>query len=503
MKLICAILLTLGFGANSFAATEIIKKPNEFVRAPQIISESFDAARIDKVAVRKLASRGDDSQFKKDFLNVKTSDQLWDFLGAIDSKYDSLSIEDKYVAAQLRVLKDLRSFVWRVHPLFEKDTLEYSIILAEVISMANSFKIHLPTAQWQAGYDYITMPAAKGKGANWRISEVNQLQDFLAQYVYEDLKVSLKRTKDLYAEVLRTGQTFEFDAQYLYGSASFQDNLDHYHTIGLPELAYQIGTIHEAMASIAMFNAYDNDDLPHVFNSLARLKEAGGLFGAFPSTGKQIDSMAKFEFGYTSREKTRVVNKYSNYLTIRKKDGDKALGKGWLSTAYTEFQNAVKADEEAWKQLQARASVNDPSSAINTQKVLASSRAIKARLDNAHALFFTQGFVPLHSLVTGEIASVDLYDFFNYKDNSLDDLKNLLPTAWDNGQRKISVPTEDGPQEYTNYFRGRATAWRTDIYGHYIKAGSMKPDYLYDALRITDQVWGGSIVEVPLSYFVK
>jgi hypothetical protein len=453
---------------NDFMKTELAKareRGSRSIAQARVVGESMMTAEFKKVRDR--------------LLQIKSADEIDPLIDELDKNYDSYPADLQFAAAQIIPFKTMKGIVWRVVPVIEKADAKavHSALLASVRGLAAGFRIYLPTDQWEAGFAYVTEPmtAPKGTGPD-RFTSAEELQQFFATQVYPAIfKASARIGKLSFADKPAVA-----DAKILYGTASFQDDLDRFRIVGEPERHAALAALHSSLGSISGFLAV------RVKGLFAASKDVGKLYG--------FDGFAGGVDGVPASKRVATIKKHSELFTLNE------MGANWLRRNLKHLREAVRQGRIVWEEIKKRPA--DEFAALDSARILPFSREIELNMKNLEAL--VNGPTELRSLVTGETVKVDLPAFFEKlpedykkaKGRDLD-LKAFLATGFDKGAKEL---TKNGVK-YRNYFEGRPTAWDLSVYKTVLPDVKTNAD-IEKAARILGQSWGGWAAAIPLSAFV-
>jgi len=446
-------------------------------------SDEFDSATFQKImdyhkSHRKPASASvSDSQlspafkaFRDKFLKVKTADQLEALLVEGEKNYDSYPIDLQYFVAQFELIRPYRSIVYRLRPVFEKNRSVQSFAVTTLKSIASGLRIYLPTSQWEAGFEYITVPSVNdGQGQNRQFKTIPEFQAFLISIVPE-YKKALTRIINIYkthpeAEIV-------WDNKLLYGPGTFEDSLDRYRLHASSEIAGTISAGFMSLQAIYAFCSYNQNDLLEVYEALGRLVGINGFDRLFSELGISDEN----------RHGVLMRPNFKNFLTLL------PIGEStYMRAALQYLRMAVSYLDASWK-IKATDASNDYAW-FNPLKLQADRRVIDLRI--ANMVDIVKGKTPLRSVVTGEVAEVNYPEFYM---NPPKDIKRLFPVEFDRTPQFKTVNGQSGKSyEYRNYFRGRAIGWDAKAWAPYIPSISQNSD-VGVALRIFNQSWGGDFL---------
>ncbi len=471
----------LFYSAESNTALLAAEKSSLALELPWMTDEGFekDMKAATERAKRTIASEPEASEnmmskelkdFRKEFLAVQNSAQLDALLEKLDRNYDSYPNDLKFLAAQLIPLKTLRGIVWKMVPLFSKAKFTQSALASMVQQLASAQRVFFPTPQWRSGFEYLTEPMA---ATDLRFNNMTELQLYFVGPVYRSV---VENTRRLYAFNL-SQKPIIWDNQFLYGTASFRDDLDRYRTLGEAERQVTLAGMQSALYSIAMFRAYE------IPKFLELTQDIGKLIGVDGFLLSPVD-------GVTARDRTAVMKKHTSNFTLS------PSGTKWTNSALRHLRQAVQHSSIAWKELKER-----PASRvqmIDAAALVPFDR--QAGLTIEQLLAMVKGRAQVRSAITGDTIDVDLPKFFQNPPKSL---LTLLPTDFEGGEAyHTKALAGGGSAKYRNYYRGRPTAWNLSAYQAYFP-GLNNQTRVQTAARILSQAWGGFLPGIPLAAFVQ
>ncbi|MEN9724308.1 MAG: hypothetical protein RJB38_2294 [Pseudomonadota bacterium] len=461
---------------------------------PAFKETGFDAATVTAAAdsarkARRPASTGrmlTETDLKPDFkdmrdriLRIKTARELHQILLEMDrdENYDRYSDDLKYFAAQAVLLMPFRSIVYRLRPILENSNKTvHSSSVTLVKSLASGLRIFLPTDQWEAAFQYVTAPSEED-ATNTQFKRISEFQKALIDQVTPQFVRAARRIQALHSKTDR--QPIIWDNKLLYGSGTFEDNLDRFVAHGQAELSATLSFLHMSLHTSYVFGAYFQDDLPEVAHALGRLVGVDGfrrefLFGSDAN------------LGVTAEDRVEVLRKreFKNFLVLYPE-----AGVPMMERALQHLHASIFYMDAGWRSL-AEGEQNQ-FAILNPANFTSDRRVAEARLKSMKDML--AGRTAIRSVVTGDVVEIDLPSFFK---KPVTDLKTLLPTAFDNGPAKLKIRGNSGREyEYRNYFRGRATgwdqqAWQTMLPNH---------DDAGKAIRVLSQSWGGDYLSPILA----
>lgn len=419
--------------------------------------------------------------FTKAFYAVNSAASLDKLIADYNSKYDTLSPETKLVVTHLSVLKPLRGILYRLRYVFEKEsTAVHSSTVTAIRSLTSSMLIYLPTDQWKAGLEYVSIPS-KLNAENTQFANIGQVQDYLVRVVTPILQTAIDRIKPLY---LASGTTkILFDNKIAYGTGAFDDGMNRFKIIDTGEFAFDLAQLEMSIFHIDFFCSYNQDQLLQAAEDLARLT---GINGFLPFS----------DLGVSSENRVKKVfqkSKYKSYLTLYTQDG---YGNKLMKDAGARLSSALSYYQDGWKSVVDR----EPSALefTKTKVAQANDSHMQMRFTTMNSLL---NGTPVRSKITGNTVQFKLANLFQ---NPPVDLKALMPIAFESGSRELKVTTETNDQlTYRNYSKGRAIAWNNAAWASFVpSAAGQSPGYMAEALNTLKYTYGGEMALKGASFFV-
>jgi hypothetical protein len=439
MKLLLTIGLALALGLTSTFAGNDYKWMS-----------SKDLQKAKKMAIkrgkRKIASEpaiSDDAMsekfrgFRDKFLTIIKKEEIEKFLHELDENYDSYPNDLKFFAAQMIPFLTVRSFTYKMYPLVSKVKVTHSVMLTRVLNFASFMRINLPTSQWEAGFRFASEPFTADED---RFEKTEELQAYVENTIYPAFMVAAKRIQNLDF----TSEKIVWDHKLFYGVASFTDNFKRYRYIGEAERVATLASLHEGMAWMKRFAAYN------VTGSMELAKDLGVLVG--------VDSFFSKVDGVTAQKVTGVLNKDEHKHLYTLLDG----GKEKIQVAFSHLREAARLQVIAWNEVKDR-----PANELDAMNSIILD-PFRDRIDRGSENLekMVAGPTIVRSDVTGELVKVDLPAFYA---NPPKDLKTLLPNEFRGGDKMIKkkLATKSGKTKrvkFRNYFYGAAVGWNLASY---------------------------------------
>ena len=340
-------------------------------------------------------------------------------------------------------------------------------------------KIFLPTAQWNAAFDYITQPFLQNGQV---IAQFPKGSEIHVQAFVRNTIIPMLRTSALRLEKLDLGDDqVVWDNKLLYGPGSFPSAMDRYSLIGEVEKQTSLTYIYGSLSELAYQSAYSQE------GALKMNQQIGKLYG-WDSFLSQVD-------GVPTSKKVKIIrdSKFNKWGRLYE-DGQK-----WLNSSWGFLARSVEHGDLAWSAMKSRP-VSEIYFADNSY-ALPFQRPINLRLDNLKKML--EGPTMIRSFITEETTTVNLKDFYL---NPPTDLKDLYATEFEEGSEmnSISFKTTAGIKNssYRNYFRGRPMNWKIELYKKYFPQLKNGAD-LQNTARILSQGWGSSTVAMPLANYLN
>ncbi len=445
------------------------------------LTKSKKAARTR--AKRKIASLNDISEeamsekfrdFRDQFLKITKKEEIEMFLNKMDKEYDSYPDDLKFFAAQMIPFRAFKSFSYKMYPLLRKEKITHSMIVSRVLDFASFMRINLPTEQWDAGFRFASEPFTADQE---RFESAEELQKYIGEVVYPEALKAAQRIEKLSFK----DQKIAWDHKLFYGTASFSDNFKRYRYLGEAERVGALAGLHEGMAWMKRFTAYN------VKGSMKLAKHLGTLVG--------IDSFFSKVDGVTAKKVKEVFSKeeHKDLYTLLPN------GKADLKVAFQHLRESARLGIIAWYEVKDRPA--NELDALNSMII----DPFRDRIDRGAETLekIVEGPTKLRSDVTGELLLVDLPSFY---ENPPKDLKDLLPTKFEGGKKTIKkdLPTKEGRAKrvrYRNYFYGRAVSWDVKAYQKLFPE-IKKGEDISKATRILNQSAGSFPVAMGMNAFM-
>jgi hypothetical protein len=517
--------LVLAQAETKTAKTAVSKKsayfapvPEEFAALSTDVSYESLKAQAKEYQNRKIAQEPDlsDKSMSKEYvayrdriLNLKDAPELKKYNGGRyatwskeakeaqalddimaelddDAAFAKFPSDLKVMAYGVPVARAMKSVIYRVRSWISENPSVHSPMLSFVRQAMTGAGVYLPTVQAAAVGAYITEPMDK-------MGPVFEKSDDFAKFIADDLTMAFRRT-------LRRLKLVEFDHilivdnQLMYSSASFQDGLQRYQVIGVPEMNMMYAGVYGVLAQLSAINAYDYADILDV------AKKTGVLYGVDAGKG-----MLKGMFGGNDdgealegapmRDRVKAVRHFTNFMTLKGARGSKERkdAESWMKYAFAFSRRSAERSLAAWQVLKGRSA--SETAVINPGFVTPVNRW--ATLGEPTSLAILNGPTAVKSAVTNEAITVNLPLLFN---EPPEDLKSFLPSFATGESKKASPKTVSiGGKDVVydnlrNYREGAAQSWDYGLYGKYFTSadgkGISSPADIKRAARILSQTWG-------------
>lgn len=416
---------------------------------------------------------------------IQSSEEIPALIEVLEKKYDSYPMDAKFVAAQIIAIKPYRSIIYRARHLIDRAEYTKAMVITTLRATASGQNVFFPTAQWKAGFDYLTKPSAN-MGPD--IENEAQLQSYIQTDVLESVQDLKKRM-----EVMNFKTPIYFDSKMAYSSANFFSDDDRFALIGETERNTALAGLNFTISSMHYAQAYNWNGMFETADKMARVYGfRNGLSAAL-----SVD----FVDGATAQKRNEVLKRNSALFTLRKG------GEKWTAAAYSYFKEGVRYSRLAWDAAKKDGSSNSNlNMLLDPRGVLPITRQGDTALKNVESLTVGNGptdAVFTSAIIGNESVKVNVNAIFN---NPPQDMKAFLPTAYEGGSRVIAseFARDKGGQlrgGYRNYMYGSPTKWcinncvgatgEANSYGVYFPEVKTAEE-VQDAARILAQTWGGS-----------
>lgn len=514
--IVTSALISTSFASNAYAASSHHKKPtvlqagtppeageamtaDEFenaVKAAQArgarstanvdvslesaLSDSFRNLRNEIIGGPKVV---DGKETGDKFAGISTPAQLHDLLKRLnnDAYYNSLSPDAQFAAAQMAPFISMHALFNRAQPLIEPSPFSHLETVTALRAMATSVMVYLPTKQWEAGMQYMVLPATDMGGD---IASENALHDYLEKELIPNLAKMTTRLKALSF----ASKPVYFDNKVFYGSAEFTSQQDRYVRISEPERLLALASGYSAMANLESLNAYNLNGLFKAVDSIAKNTGFASMLGYSP---ERTTSQKRFSI-------IRNINASEGLFNLRPGGGV------WMDAAYVNLTNAVASGIIAWKELRARtndnSSMNSEANAygivLDPRAVMGADRVLTFSASNMSYTVTGKANERIRSaVVSSEGRQVSLYNFYHHPPDSL---VNLMPNKFDTSAYNQTMQINGKSRAWHNYLAGRPTGWPIQEYQKIFPDVRTSDDIPFTA-RVLSQSWGGWMLGIPLS----
>ncbi|MES2964071.1 MAG: hypothetical protein V4760_09290 [Bdellovibrionota bacterium] len=414
------------------------------------------------------------------FLKVKTADELDQVLSDLNAKYDTLQANDsRLFAAQAVTLIPFRGVVWRLIPVAQKAKITHSAVLTMVKQISTGIGIFLPTQQWQAAFDYVSLPYARGGAVSTQLENEAQVQSFFSGPVMK----SILQARNRVAKIDLKGKDVVWDNQLLYGPASFQDDLDRYRLVGEVERWVVLANLHSTVAQLAFARAYSAEGSSDVMENIGRLYGIDGWFSGVE--------------GAPARDRVKVMRsgKFAKWGTLVPD------GAQWTKASLSNLRASSEIMASVWNQIQRRPMGDswsiDPTFFQSRDIV----RTGDMRVEDVVAMM--KGPAKIRSAVTGETVTVNIPAFY---ENPPRDLKALLATGFNTEPEwktmTFATAGKSVALKARNYDSGSPAAWDLNQYRTFLPEVQNGND-VKRAARVLSQSWGGGSALAPMLVFMN
>lgn len=392
------------------------------------------------------------------FVKIKTTDELDSFITNLNNKYDELDDDVKLQAARFIPFQAYRGIVQKLSPIFIGSKVTRTMLRSRIRKIVQRAGIFMPQENWQIALDYLIEPyegikvfntnKAKGfydigsnmykSGSSDKRTGIEKFQDHLSAVVYPALSKATNRVVSL----AKKDQVLEVDLRIVHGLDSYLDNANNHRDI-TPAVMWMLASrFQRTMHNIKVFEAYNFNDVIKVSKALGKLYG----FDVLLQTEENLEGAPSFR-------RAEAIRKYPKYLTLRNgKALDAALKRYRLSNEY-----ALKSIRYAKEKGKLAGIISEFSELFPTLTIEQGEEA----LEDIQRLLGDSGSKSLiKSQLTGKVLNVNMAAF--YKAPYFKDLKQLMPTSWDNSPN-TKILKKHG-MSYPNYRWGRPTSWNYGAY---------------------------------------
>ncbi len=415
-------------------------------------------------------------------LAAKTADALDAELKRMETQFKNLDPHAKYFAAQMLVMRDMRGIVWRLRPIVESgpngSKATHSMVVSLLRTTRSGLEGYLPTEQWRAGFDYVTIPS-KEQSKTDQFQTVHAFQDWIGTTEAKRLATAAHAVAEIIKQA-KPETVYVWDNQLSFGKGTFEDGLARYEGHGQAEMratyAYMLFSLHNLYVACA----YNMDKIASVQASMGRLY---GVEGFIP--GRTL--------GVTYEDRVGVLNGYraQGFFAL-----DQKSGKEYMAKAYGYLKASATASEHVYNLAQ---NGRESGFALNTL-VLRPEQAptLKGGLDKFKLM--VAGPTQLRSRLTGKTVDLDLPAFYT---NPPESLLDLLPNAFDKGGRPVSAQNAKGETlQWRDYLVGAPNSWNNNEWAKYVPSAANKDkSYMSEANQILRTSIGSNYFWTPMGYY--
>ncbi len=468
---------------------------------------------------------------------TRSEDKLEELIASYneDVKYNSLDADTKLYVTGLMTLKPFRGITFRLRKLFEPNgflggagkgnATAHAASVSAIKWMAAASSVYLPTAQWTAALRYLITPS-KDPQRNGELSTVTEVQTFLIEEVVPVLEKAFTRV-DAIAKSKPAQMVWDNRVLY-YWMTDFQpangeplwrpESEDRYRIVDAADVLATAGALKGALSSIFAFCAYNQDDSLAIARVLGEQMVEEGAIANY--TGfKEAD------VGIGTLEKVQVIRKFGDFGKMHSLGNKSATS--MLKRSFDELVLSVDYLDKTWQAVKSQE--GDTNRVFNPLIPRQFTREINASISKIKEMI--AGETVITSIVTGEIAKINVPAFFN-EQTAPRDLQLLMPIEFSgvgkNKAPKMMDQIHNGVviATYRNYRWGRPLGWNNGEWSKYMTVYREVPKgdkpnengvpqvrvadkaFVNDSnaametgLRILAQSWGGMAI-APLVDFV-
>jgi hypothetical protein len=466
-----------------------------------------------------------------------------------DASYEQQPADLQYVIARLSPLLAMRGFYWRAASLAHQSVVSQELSLSLIRAFAEQSMNLQPDSQWEAIMAFMSIPNSrqlvppsdKGDGVkryDERFYVENDMSDFFATEVYNRLAKAITRLSELKLSHPVNGKDVPnvFDNKIRFGDDAFNqspdayDAEDRYVFIGDAERLSAMARFHRRMATICQMAAYNlngyialRKDIGKAYGIDAELTGkvsgmldgVGDFFGGVAALKGGVGEALSIE-GVTRSERIAITAKHKTVLGLR--------DARWMKLAYQHMAAWALYTSKVWNDI--RNDKDGMRNLLDPDFFMGRKDQNDKAMANLLQLFPKKGGdAKLYGAVSGDMVSVNMYNFFN---NPPSNLKQLMPTvfmkhedveplknlysSFEPGKNvstvKMKMSTTVGGKaetkwvEWRNYLYGRAVGWDPNVYGS-LFPGVKTPEQVARAQRVLYETRGARPVMNTLLVFVK
>lgn len=475
-----SLLLFLAFSV--FAKVTTWKEPfswNKFLTEKEYVTfkKQYKESGGRKVASgAEVAASEAFQKLTNEFLKSKTSDDIEHRLVELKQNYSQYPDDVKLAATLALRMKPFRGFVYRMLPIARQSKIVHTRLLTQLKNMFSGMQIYFPNDHTSAVFKYLTEPY---KGMPSQFESISELQDFFVTEVYPN-KVDTIRA----ISKIDFSQNIVWDNKIVYGSESFQDDIQRYQMIGTSEKELVLAKLHRGAHNLLRFCAYE-------FPTKEFFKMINGISKEY---GYDVLKLGEVD-GVSEEDKVRIIRKWGEGKMVLKKGGDEMTKESFKHLKESFYRSSL-----AWEQIQHR-SISD-FDLINIAGIQSNAREINLNYDVLNNLFNGKAEI-VSRIDKNNVVLVDLPAIYNHP---VKDLTALLPVKFDQSSKTKELVEVKGKKKkvykYKNYSTGRAIAWDVSAYNKLFPSMSSGAD-LPAMKRALGQSYGGWVVTSPLSMFIK
>jgi hypothetical protein len=514
-----AVTFATGAAANAFTPTKAFKTGPAPALSPEISAQAFDKAlgeasargKRTVAAADKISDQALSDSFKTlrnriiggptivngkevepGFAGVKSADDLQAVLKDLndDSFYAKLSPDAQFAAAQMAPLLAFRGFFNRTIELITPTPVAHMATVAALRALGSGVVVYFPTAQWQAGIEYLTVPSND-------MGPLIKTEDDVHAFLEQTLIPAVVKMKDRLDALSFSAKPVYFDNKVFYGSANFFSDRDQYVRIGEAERRAVLANAYYALSGLESLNAYY---LKGLFKTVDVISDDYGYHSYFSFNPEATTAKKRVA-------EVRKVAASDGFLSLR--DG----GKAWMLAAYNSLTGAVVNNALSYREL--REHQNDTETngnLMDPRSFAAGSRMIGSGLGNLRYIVTGNGKAGRvqSAVVSNEGRVVSLQKFY---ENPPTSLTNLMPqpnlktgqTGFDESAydqtKTVTIDGKETSRTWHNFLSGRPNAWPLAEYQKVFPDIQTNED-VPNTARIMSQSWGGWLLGVPMSALV-
>lgn len=450
---------------------------NQVLAAWNKMKRSPASAEFNEGALSK-----DFKTIRDNVLAAKTADALEAELVRMEKEFKNLDPHAKYFAAQMLVMRDMRGIVWRLRPIVESgpngSKATHSMVVSLLRMTRSGLEGYLPTEQWRAGFDYVTIPS-KEQGPADQFQTVHAFQDWVGTTEGKRLAAAAQAVAEVITQA-KPDTVYVWDNQLSFGKGTFEDGLARYEGHGQAEMratyAYMLFSLHNLYVACA----YNMDKMAAVQASMGRLYGVDGFIA-----GRNL--------GVTYEDRIGVLNSYRAHGFFAL---DEKSGKEYMAKAYGYLKSSALASDQVYSLAQGG---RESGFALNTLVFRPEqSPTLKGGLDKFRAM--VAGPTQLRSRLTGKTVELNLPAFYTNPPASLLD---LLPNDFEKAARPVTAKNAKGETlQWRDYLVGAPNSWNNSEWSKYVPSAANKDKgYMAEANQILRTSIGSNYFWTPMSYY--